>query len=138
MQTMPAKTRTMLVGGALLLLIASMGGLFYWTNYGTKEQTPDVGAALVGNQEQGVAAPATGAKETPETANLAAPASKVVPATHTVAPGETLSSISALYYLSPVYAGDIEALNEMSDADKLLPGMELKLPRPEDLPTIGG
>lgn len=56
-----------------------------------------------------------------------------VPATHVVAEGETLREISLKYYGDPVYAGDIEALNQLPDPNRLLVGQTLQLPKPEDL-----
>jgi len=56
-----------------------------------------------------------------------------VPATHVVAPGETLRDISLKYYGDPVYAGDIEALNNLADPNHIEVGQILQLPRPEDL-----
>lgn len=60
-----------------------------------------------------------------------------VPATHMVAPGDTLYTISMKYYNSHIYAGDIEALNALDDPDTIVVGTELKLPRPEDLMGSG-
>lgn len=86
--------------------------------------------------------PVTGAK--PEMAGAetdkSAPALNVlgpVPATHMVAPGDTLYTISMKYYKSHIYAGDIEALNALEDPDTIVVGTELKLPRPEALMPAG-
>jgi len=73
-----------------------------------------------------------------ETAGLAdgsdaAPGGLTVPATHVVAAGETLRDISLKYYGDPVYAGDIEALNQLEDPNQIMVGQILQLPRPEDL-----
>ncbi|MFZ5817748.1 MAG: LysM peptidoglycan-binding domain-containing protein [Bacillota bacterium] len=56
-----------------------------------------------------------------------------VPATHLVQPGDTLYTISRTYYSTDIYAGDIEALNNLTDPNQIQVGMELMLPRPEDL-----
>lgn len=55
-----------------------------------------------------------------------------VPATHTVAPGETLSSISKKYYGTIGRVNDIYNANRvtLSSPNALRPGMVLKLPRP--------
>jgi len=55
-----------------------------------------------------------------------------VPATHTVAPGDTLSSISKKYYGTSNRWRDIYNANRvsMSSPSELRPGMVLKLPRP--------
>lgn len=55
-----------------------------------------------------------------------------VPATHTVVPGDTLSSISKKYYGTTARVNDIFKANRvtMSSPNALKPGMVLKLPRP--------
>jgi len=55
-----------------------------------------------------------------------------VPATHTVAPGETLSAISKKYYGTTKRVNDIYNANRvtLSSPNALKPGMVLKLPRP--------
>lgn len=55
-----------------------------------------------------------------------------VPATHTVVPGDTLSSISKKYYGTSARWRDIYNANRvsMSSPSALRPGMVLKLPRP--------
>lgn len=60
------------------------------------------------------------------------PEKPVVPATHTVARGDTLSSISKKYYGTPARWREIYEANRvtMSSPSALKPGMVLKLPRP--------
>jgi len=60
-----------------------------------------------------------------------------VPVTHEVREGETLYEISAHYYGDEVYAGDIEALNNIPDPNKIYAGQVLELPRPETLSYAG-
>lgn len=60
-----------------------------------------------------------------------------VPETHVVQPGETLYSISMQYYATHIYAGDIEQLNGLSNPNQIQAGMELTLPRTEDLMAVG-
>lgn len=56
-----------------------------------------------------------------------------VPAEHVVQNNETLYTISQKYYNTHVYAGDIEALNQLEDPNAIVAGMKLQLPRVEDL-----
>lgn len=60
-----------------------------------------------------------------------------MPETHVVQPGETLYDISMKYYATHIYAGDIEQLNNLPNPDQIQAGMELTLPRPEDLMAVG-
>lgn len=83
-------------------------------------------AAAVPQENQGETADTAGASD-------AVSGSLTVPATHVVAPGETLRDISQKYYGDPVYAGDIEALNQLEDPNQIMVGQILELPRPEDL-----
>lgn len=85
--------------------------------------------------ENTAAVPQENEGETTDLANAgdAASGGLTVPATHVVAAGETLRDISLKYYGDPVYAGDIEALNQLEDPNMIMVGQILQLPRPEDL-----
>lgn len=56
-----------------------------------------------------------------------------VPETYTVMKGDTLRDIAKKYYGDPVYAGDIERVNELPDANSIPVGKVLKMPRPDEL-----
>jgi LysM repeat protein len=58
---------------------------------------------------------------------------EAVPLEHVVAPNETLYDISMKYYDTHIYAGDIEALNDLEDPDMIQAGTRLQLPRPDEL-----
>ena len=47
---------------------------------------------------------------------------------YTVKDGDTLAEISEHYYASIAYVNAICALNEIDNADKIYPGMEITLP----------
>jgi len=146
LQPMPAKTRTALAVGAALLAVV-VGGVAVWSARRGAEPLPreldetsiiepgavpaiptDHSAAPTGATQASGATPAARAGAS-QTAKIPA----VVPASHVVAEGETLSSISRSYYGSNVYAGDIEALNELEDPNLLHAGQMLMLPKVEDL-----
>lgn len=87
----------------------------------------------------GVPAPAETATESVASENVPAspptppePKKPPVPATHTVAQGETLSAISKKYYGTSARWREIYEANRvtMSSPDALKPGMVIKLPRP--------
>lgn len=158
MQPMPAKTRTaMMAGAALLLLAVGIAGLWSARRENPADLTDQELAALEGPAEAGLAPGSaeqpieTGQSPLTEAAVATnpnpvmtlepAPAVKEtavdVPQFHVVAVGETLSEISRKYYNTHIYAGDIEVLNELTEPDRLVVGQRLTLPRPESLGLAG-
>jgi nucleoid-associated protein YgaU len=102
--------------------------------------TPDAGTtahAAPAANTPAVTAEATAEAKSRGEATTALTALGSVPETHVVQPGETLYSISMKYYNNQIYAGDIEELNGISDPNRIQVGMELKLPRPEELTMMG-
>ena len=148
MQPMTAKNRTAaLVGVALLALM--VGGFGLWSarkSVGTKPGADTVaindGAATAasttpqtGMPQTATTSPATGtgATVTPSTPSSLAPddaagAATKLPTTYVVHPGDTLSIISQKFYNSDKYYGDIEAANELEDANHLMVGQTLTIP----------
>jgi nucleoid-associated protein YgaU len=59
--------------------------------------------------------------------------STTIPATHTVKANETLRDIAKQYYGDPIYSADIERVNNIEDANKIMAGSTLKLPKREEL-----
>lgn len=158
MQPMPAKTRTAMVVGILVLAVA-VGSIAFWsTRRNAAQSAPDPYTmtttdptadlfTMPGEPTRTATLPteAGQAASDPNAAGTAAAATSAIPTTtparvpaeHVVAPGDTLSSISRTYYATPIYAGDIEALNQLTDPDLLKVGDVLKLPQPESLPVFG-
>lgn len=140
MQPVPAKNRTAVMVGAALLAVV-VGSIAVWSSKRGAEPTrPMDEMSMVEEAESVAPAPApapTGSSVTQplqaESVTAAPSSSPSVPAVHTVAPGDTLSSISRQYYNTDIYYGDIEALNEIADPDHLEVGQTLRLPQPEDL-----
>lgn len=145
MQTMPSKNRTAVTLGAVILAFA-VGAFLLWNVRNHKNAAPQTPEPTAMNGDQPLATapggtdttvqaggtttvPATGSSTPTPPANM----TTQIPATHKVAAGETLYDISRKYYNDPVYAGDIEHLNSLSDPDHLVVGQELKLPKWEDI-----
>ncbi|MDF2629699.1 MAG: hypothetical protein K0R39_3530 [Symbiobacteriaceae bacterium] len=72
--------------------------------------------------------PGAGQSTEPNTA-----ATNTIPATHTVKANETLRDIAMHYYGDPIYSADIERVNNIEDANHIVVGTELKLPKREEL-----
>lgn len=158
-------TTTLVTGAAVLVLVVGLIAYGINQNAKNEVQTPDpmaeVAAPENGNAAQpgstlnaGAATPDSGitqqAGAVPVTETPSATAVEVedqpasspalntvgaVPDTHVVQPNETLRSIAKMYYNDPVYAGDIEQLNGITDPNQIMVGQELQLPRPEALAT---
>ncbi len=146
MQPIPAKTRTALVVGAALLAVI-VGGVAVWSaRRGTEPlplevEEPSITAAPLSPLDYSATpaptSPAPSATSngsaTPSATTAPVAPAAAVPATHVVVDGETLSSISRSYYGTNIYAGDIEALNELEDPNLIHTGQMLQLPKVEDL-----
>lgn len=101
---------------------------------------PDAGSAAIADpvtDATAMTAPETNAEAAGQETAPALIMMGSVPETHLVQPGETLYSISMNYYNDKIYAGDIEELNGLADPNQIQAGMELKLPRPENLTAVG-
>lgn len=59
--------------------------------------------------------------------------STTIPDTHTVKANETLRDIAKHYYGDPIYSADIERVNNIEDANKIMAGSTLKLPKRSEL-----
>jgi 5'-nucleotidase/UDP-sugar diphosphatase len=141
MQTMPAKSRTAITLGAVLLAV--LVGIFVLRS-GDRAATPapvEPSEAITTPEplDPVAAAPPV---ETPifTDDDVADPLAEdpvvpvpvigdTVPANHVVKAGDTLFDISRMYYGTHVYAGDIERLNGLSNPDRLLVGTSLELPQ---------
>lgn len=155
MQPMPAKTRTaMMAGAALLLLAVGIAGLWSARRENPADLTDQELAALEGPAEAG---PAPGSESSPletgvspfteaavasnpnpgvalDPTTLGVESTADIPEFHVVALGDTLSEISRKYYNTHIYAGDIEVLNGLTEnPNHLEVGQRLMLPRPEAL-----
>jgi len=152
MQPMPVKNRTaVLLGVALLALI--VGSVAVWSSrqnaqdrltdlddLSAYEAPINAGTPLTGTGGLPILTPApptdTAIATNPGTTLLLpSNARPTVPEFHVVAEGQNLSDISRMYYNTNIYAGDIEALNGIEDADHIMVGQELKLPSWESLQT---
>lgn len=140
MQTMPAKTRTAITLGAVLLAV--LVGTFVLRS-GDRAATPapvEPSEAITTPEplDPVTAAPTgetplfTGEDEPdPLATNPVMPVPVMgdsVPAIHVVKVGDTLFDISRMYYGTHIYAGDIERLNGLTNPDRLLVGASLELP----------
>jgi LysM repeat protein len=139
MQPMPNKNRPMIVVGTLVLVIM-LGAGAIWSATRHKQPLASMPINDATTPADTATTPAGTNAEVAKTdaPNLAqvAPSSKTtstLPEYHTVAVGDTLSGISRMYYNSNIYAGDIEALNQLEDPNKLMPGKKLLLPKREAL-----
>ncbi|MFZ5826241.1 MAG: LysM peptidoglycan-binding domain-containing protein [Bacillota bacterium] len=165
MQTMPSKSRTQVIITGVALLVLVMGLIIYGVSQRAREEAreidpmlelaePENGNAMQpGTAVDAAATPDRGAMGAADTTSLAGAATAeagdqaeatpalttlmTVPETHVVQPGETLYDISRKYYATHLHAGDIEQLNNLANPNQIVAGMELKLPRPEDLAAVG-
>lgn len=154
MSMMPSKNRSIMLGVAALALAVMVGFWATRNNAEPQQQAADPDAANVaGNTNTNTntdsstpldAAAPVSTDTTTGTSNLGAgeqdetatPVMGNVPESHEVKAGETLSSIAQQYYGNSAYAGDIEALNDLENPDRLEVGQKLMLPRPEALPAL--
>lgn len=121
MQTKTTKNRG-LMGLTALAMVAMLVGLG-WTIFQQKD------VADTKSTQQTTPASAADAVGTTDTNPVVAGEQTPIPATYTVAEGDTLSSIAAHFYGDSTYYWAIERANELvGTRDKLLVGSELKLP----------
>lgn len=147
MQNTPTKNRGALTIGAIVLVVA-VGAVAIWAGTrGKGQEMPEPGISMLEEAGMTSATPSTpedkpkssAPTESGKEQETAAPqASSEVPEFHVVSADETLSSISRKYYNSHIYAGDIEALNQLENPNHLLVGQKLTLPRPQELAKIDG
>jgi len=145
MQPMPAKNRTaVLLGVALLALI--VGSVAVWSSrQNAQDRLTDLddlpayeapinaGTAPINTGGLPITSPTTPLDTATEVFTGTTPlipitARPTVPDFHVVTAGENLSDISRMYYNDHIYAGDIEALNDIEDANHIMVGQELRLP----------
>ncbi|HLO01715.1 MAG TPA: LysM peptidoglycan-binding domain-containing protein [Symbiobacteriaceae bacterium] len=120
MQTKTNKNRG-LMGLTALAMLAMLVGLG-WTVFQQKD------TAKAPTTEQTVPAGTTDAGGATDTSPVVA-GQTPIPATYTIAEGDTLSSIAQHFYGDSTYYWAIERANELvGTRDKLLVGKELKLP----------
>lgn len=145
MQPMPAKNRiTVMAGVALLALV--VGGFALWSSRKSAESKPNTDSVAMTDETATTTSTTpqnlttsptttgtTGASVTPTTpaptgVSGATGTTATLPTTYVVQPGDTLSTISMKYYNSDKYYGDIEAANELEDANHLVVGQTLQIP----------
>lgn len=147
MQTMPARARTALALGAVVLAVAVGALLFRSGSRPADPVVPQVEAdsplerAPVAEADFEPSEPSYSlmpeAEWSPAEEQTVPVMSDDLPDFHVVRSGETLSEISRHYYGSHIYAGDIERLNQLANPNHLLVGQRLQLPAPESIPAFG-
>lgn len=147
MQPMPAKTRAAVAVGVALLAIAVASMVMFSSRREARPTPSDMEEAWLMEEPstplETAPSPATTQTPTPdsslatESGGSAGTVLTAVPDYHIVGAGDTLMSISRKYYGDHVFAGDIEAMNNLSDPNRLEMGQKLMLPRPEALGGAG-
>lgn len=128
MQTKTNKNRG-LMGLTALAMLAMLVGLG-WTIFQQKDVTK---APTVGQTTPATTHDAVGTTDTSHPV-VAGQTPITIPATYTVAEGDTLSSIADHFYGDSTYYWAIERANELyGTRDKLFVGKELKLPTMADV-----
>lgn len=152
MQTMPKQTRTAVAVGAALLALV-VGAFAFWSGGSTNEtqsvqddvnEVPGYTVSDTAPTDAVTADPATQPADASAPADTSASEGTVqagtavttIPETHTVKAGESLYDISRTYYNTHLYAADIEMANNLDNPDAIYEGMELKLPRKEELSEL--
>lgn len=149
------KNRTAVAAGILALALI-VGGFALWNNQKATDAPVTVENPMPGDTSNTVSNTPDGTDVTDKpvttdttdttTANATKPdetksadtkggstSSTTIPETHTVKANETLRDIAKHYYGDPIYSADIERVNKIEDANRIVTGSTLKLPRRDEL-----